>query len=77
MYRQEQEEGDIKSENGKEDLKSLRVAVGEVFADLLKSASVQVKDEEWGGESVDKIEGAIPDKSIVKAVKLGTPEEKV
>ena len=72
----------FKSENGKEDLKSLRVAVGEVFADLLKSASVselifQVKDEEWGGEFVDKIEGAIPDKSIVKAVKLGTPEEKV
>ena len=27
------------SENGKEDLKSLSVAVGEVFADLLKSAS--------------------------------------
>ena len=58
------------------DIVPLLDAVGQVFADVLPSENptekliVQVKNEEWDGEFTDAV-GEIPDKSVVKVVRVG------
>ena len=41
------------------------------YSDVLRPAeeiALQLKDEEWGGIFVDKLEGEIPSRSVLKAV---------
>lgn len=57
------------------DIAPLLDAIGQVFADLLPSETpthqliLQTKNEDWNGEFVDA-EGEIPDKSVVKVVRI-------
>lgn len=67
--------------SGKEgDIVPLLDAVVQVFADVLPSENptqqliLQTKNEDWHGEFVDA-EGEIPDKSVVRVVRIGDSRE--
>lgn len=69
------------SGGGKEgDISSLLDAVAKVFADVLPAEDpthqliLQKKNEDWDGEFIDAV-GEIPDKSVVRAVRMGGSSE--
>ena len=75
------------SGSGKEgDVSSLLDAIAKVFADVLPAENpmhhqliLQIKNEDWDGECLDAefldTEGEIPDKSLVRAVRMGGSSE--
>ena len=62
------------------DVSSLLDAIAKVFADVLPAENpthqliLQIKNEDWDGEFLDA-EGQIPDKSVVRAVRMGGSSE--
>ena len=69
------------SGSGKEgDVSSLLDAIAKVFADVLPAENpmhqliLQIKNEDWDGECLDAelldTEGEIPDKSLIRAVRM-------
>jgi len=57
-------------DNGENDEKHLHANALKIFKDLLQPETpifLQIKDENWGGEFVDLVDGqAIEDRSVVK-----------
>ena len=54
-----------------DDVARATVATCTVFRDVLSPADeivLQLKDEEWGGIFIDKLQGDIPSQSVLKAV---------
>ena len=77
----ERREVTFSSGGGKEgDISSLLDAVAKVFADVLPAEDpthqliLQKKNEDWDGEFIDAV-GEIPDKSVVRAVRMGGSSE--
>ncbi len=55
-----------------DDAEALSVAIQATFSDVLlpgQTFFLQLKSEEWGGAFIDLLQGEIPDKSVIKAVR--------